>query len=182
LLSDQREALFRRWVAERGGVVLKVARAYTWTAEDCQDLAQEIFLAAWRSLDRFEGRASPTTWFYRVALNTALAWQRDERRRRAREPRAMHLDVACLAQPDDRRQAEQRQLVEQLVVAIRRLPKGDAALVLLYLDGCSYREMSEVLGISENHVGVKLSRAKQALAALVKKLAQELVKETDDGS
>jgi RNA polymerase sigma-70 factor (ECF subfamily) len=58
-------------------------------------------------------------------------------------------------------------MVEQLYNAIHQLPKTDAALVLLYLDELSYREMAEVLGISESNVGVKLNRAKKALGALM---------------
>ena len=63
---------------------------------------------------------------------------------------------------------QQRETVEQLYQAIHQLPKTDAALVLLYLDELSYREMAEVLGISESNVGVKLNRAKKALSELMK--------------
>ena len=62
---------------------------------------------------------------------------------------------------------QQQEIVEQLYNAIHQLPKTDAALVLLYLDELSYREMAEVLGISESNVGVKLNRAKKALTALM---------------
>ena len=62
----------------------------------------------------------------------------------------------------------QRELVERLYDAIRQLPKTDAALILLYLDDLSYRQMAEVLGISESNVGVKLNRAKKALGELMK--------------
>ena len=65
-------------------------------------------------------------------------------------------------------QAQQRETVEQLYQAIHQLPKADAALVLLYLDELSYREMAEVLGISESNVGVKLNRAKKALTERMK--------------
>jgi RNA polymerase sigma-70 factor (ECF subfamily) len=68
---------------------------------------------------------------------------------------------------DSREQAQQRETIEQLYKAIHQLRKTDAALVLLYLDELSYREMAEVLGISENNVGVKLNRAKKALSALM---------------
>ena len=68
---------------------------------------------------------------------------------------------------DSAEQAQQRETVEQLYNAIHQLPKADAALVLLYLDELSYREMAEVLGISESNVGVKLNRAKKALAELM---------------
>jgi RNA polymerase sigma-70 factor, ECF subfamily len=68
---------------------------------------------------------------------------------------------------------DEREAVERLNTAIRQLPKTDAALVLLYLDDLSYRQMAEVLGISENNVGVKLNRAKKALAELLKEEPDE---------
>jgi RNA polymerase sigma-70 factor (ECF subfamily) len=57
MLNENSEALFKTWLHEYGGTVLKIARAYTLTAEECEDLAQEILLQLWRSLPQFEGRA-----------------------------------------------------------------------------------------------------------------------------
>lgn len=168
LLDEDQKALFLRWLDEHGASVLKVARAYTLTSEECQDLAQEILLQAWRSLSKFEGRATPATWFYRVALHTAMNWHRKDTPRRARQQPLLEVQTIFTEGSDSAQQAEQRETVEQLYAAIHHLPKTDAALVLLYLDELSYREMAEVLGISESHVGVKLSRAKQALCALMK--------------
>ena len=166
LSNDSREAQFKRWVSEHGGAVLKVARAYTRTAEDGQDLVQEILLQLWRSAPQFEGCASEFTWVYRVALNTALAWRRRERLRRTRhEPSLKELD--CLAAESEAFTPEQRELVELLYAAIRQLPPAEAALILLYLDDLSYRQMADVLGISESNVGVKLNRAKKALHSLM---------------
>lgn len=70
-------------------------------------------------------------------------------------------------------QKQQQETVEQLYQAIHQLPKTDAALVLLYLDELSYREMAEVLGISESNVGVKLNRAKKTLDELMKGQSHE---------
>jgi RNA polymerase sigma-70 factor, ECF subfamily len=167
------EVLFKRWLHEYGGAVLKVARAYTLTAEDCQDLAQEILLQVWRSLPQFQGRASASTWVYRVALNTALGWHRKEGRRRARQQPLLEPEDLPVAGLDSAEQLQQREVVERLYATIRQLPKADAALVLLYLDDLSYREMAEVLGISESNVGVKLNRAKKALGELMKEVVCE---------
>jgi RNA polymerase sigma-70 factor, ECF subfamily len=167
LLDENPESLFKSWLIEHGGAVLKVARAYTRTTEDRQDLVQEILLQVWQSLPRFQGRASASTWFYRVALNTALGWHRTEHRRRIRQQPILEIADLSAAGLDSAQQAVEREVVERLYAAIRQLPKTEAALVLLYLDDFSYRHMAEVLGISETNVGVKLNRAKKALSELM---------------
>ena len=85
LRDEDQKSLFMTWLGEHGASVMKVARAYTLTSEECQDLAQEILLQAWRSLPNFEGKASPATWFYRVALHTAMNWHRKDKPRRSRQ-------------------------------------------------------------------------------------------------
>ncbi|GMU91015.1 MAG: RNA polymerase ECF-type sigma factor [Candidatus Hydrogenedentota bacterium] len=160
--DDDHESLFLSWLGEHGSSVLKVARAYTLTSEECQDLAQEILLQAWQSLAKFEHKANAATWFYRVALNTAMNWHRKDRPRRLSQQPLLEAHLAEEV-PNSAEQIQHRDTVEQLYKAIQHLPKADAALVLLYLDGLSYREMAEVLGISDGNVGVKLNRAKKAL-------------------
>jgi len=165
--DEEPESLFMNWLGEHGSSVMKVARAYTLTSEECQDLAQEILLQAWRSLPTFERKASPATWFYRVALHTAMNWHRKDQPRRSRQLPLLEVQTVVTELCDSAEQAQQRDTVEQLYKAIHQLPKSDAALVLLYLDEMSYREIAEVLGISESNVGVKLNRAKKALSALM---------------
>jgi RNA polymerase sigma-70 factor, ECF subfamily len=168
LLDEDQKSLFMTWLGEHGSSVMKVARAYTLTNDECQDLAQEILLQAWRSLPKFEGKASAATWFYRVALHTAMNWQRKDKPRRSRQQPLLEVQVLAAEGANSAEQAEQREIVERLYNAIHQLPKTDAALVLLYLDELSYCEMADVLGISESNVGVKLNRAKKALSELMK--------------
>jgi RNA polymerase sigma-70 factor (ECF subfamily) len=173
LLDEDQKSLFTNWLGEHSSAVLRVARAYTLTNEECQDLAQEILLQAWRSLPKFEGKANAATWFYRVALNTAMNWHRKDGRRRSRQQPLLEVQALATAGPSSAEQVQQRDTVEQLYKAIHQLPKTDAALVLLYLDELSYREMAEVLGLSESNVGVKLNRAKKALSELMKGQSHE---------
>jgi RNA polymerase sigma-70 factor (ECF subfamily) len=173
LSDNDHKSLFLTWLADHGSAGMKVARAYTLTSEECQDLAQEILLAAWQSLPKFERKASAATWFYRVALHTALNWQRKDKPRRTRQLPLLDVQTVVTDEVDTVEQAQQRETVEQLYKAIHQLPKTDAALVLLYLDELSYHEMADVLGISETNVGVKLSRAKRALSTLMNGQSKE---------
>lgn len=79
MLDEDQKSLFMAWLDGHGASVVKVARAYTLTHEECQDLAQEILLQAWQSLPNFEQRCSAATWFYRVALHTAMSWYRKDK-------------------------------------------------------------------------------------------------------
>jgi RNA polymerase sigma-70 factor (ECF subfamily) len=167
LPDEDQKSLFLRWLGDHGASVLKVARAYTLTSEECQDLAQEILLQAWKSLPTFQHKASPSTWFYRVALHTAMNWHRKDVPRRTRQQPMIELQPVAV-ETSCAEQAEQRETVEELYRAIHQLPRTDAALVLLYLDDLNYRDMAAVLGISESNVGVKLNRAKKALSELMK--------------
>jgi RNA polymerase sigma-70 factor (ECF subfamily) len=168
LRDEDHKSLFISWLDEHGPSVMKVARAYTLTSEECQDLAQEIMLQAYQSLPKFERKASAATWFYRVAPHTAMNWHRNDKPRRSRQQPLLEVQALAPDGTDSADQAQNRETVEQLYQAIHQLPKTDAALVLLYLDGLSYRQMAEVLGISESHVGVKLNRDIKALLKLSK--------------
>jgi RNA polymerase sigma-70 factor, ECF subfamily len=173
LLDEGQKSLFMNWLGEHGSSVMKVARAYTLTGEEAQDLAQEILLEAWRSVPKFEGKASAATWFYRVALHTAMKWHRKDKPRRLRQQPLLELQAIATEGANSALGAQHRETVEQLYKAIHQLPKTDAALVLLYLDELSYPEMAAVLGISESNVGVKLNRAKKALSELMKGQSHE---------
>ncbi len=172
--SADRASLFKTWLEEHRGIVVRVTRSFAPAPADAADLQQEILLQLWISLSSYAGQAKPSTWIYRVCLNTAMTWRRGTARREKRhEPEA---DIAHLAteagSPAD--QAGERELLEKLYAAINALPDFDRALVPLSLDGLAYREIAEITGLTENHVGVALTRARQRLAQLMKGVTDEL--------
>ena len=154
--------------------MLKVVRGCATAPPDQDDLFQDILLQLWSSIPSFRGEAKETTWIYRVAFNTALAWQRGERRRREKHEIFLKLDTSPQAQPSHVDLLAEHEIVERLFTAIRQLPKVDASLALMHLDGLSYQEMAEVLGISENYIGVKLNRIRKQLADQLKGATDEL--------
>ncbi len=167
------QEVFKGWLQEHTGLIYKVARAFATGDADRQDLIQEILLQMWCSLPRFEGKAKPSTWIYRVALNTALAWRRKEKKHRPTETPLIDVETLPASEADSAQRLAREEQVARLYDAIHQLPKVDAALVLLYLEDVSYREMAEVLGLSESNVGVKLNRARKALAELMKEVTHE---------
>jgi RNA polymerase sigma-70 factor (ECF subfamily) len=153
------QQIFDEWMAERQGLVFKVVRAYAFSAEDRDDLFQEIATQLWRSIPQFRGDASPNTWIYRIALNCALRWSQQQRKRREGQERHAESEMVLRqspAQPDPR--------LEWLYDQIGQMEPVDRSLTLMLLEGFSYREMAELVGISESHVGVKIHRLKEELS------------------
>jgi RNA polymerase sigma-70 factor, ECF subfamily len=174
MTAQEQEAIFRRWLAEHIGLMWKVVRGCAASPQDQDDLFQDVLLQIWSSIPAFRGEAKETTWIYRVAFNTALAWQRGERRRREGHERFLKFDASPQVQPSPADSLPEQEVVERLYAAIRQLPKVDASLALMHLDGLSYQEMAEVLGISENYIGVKLNRIRKQLADRLKGEDHEL--------
>lgn len=167
-------SLFKAWLAEHRGIVVKVTRSFAPAPADAADLQQEMLLQLWTSLASFAGQAKPSTWIYRVCLNTALTWRRGTARREKRiEPGADIGNIAATS-GSPAEHAGDREILDQLYTSIHALPMFDRALVLLALDGLAYREIAEITGLTENHVGVSLTRARQRLAEQMKGVTDEL--------
>ena len=163
---DDREQVFLQWWADYRAMVCKIARAFAERPQDQEDLLQDILVRLWQSIPVFQRKAGPSTWVYRVALNTALAWKRGAKRHRLARP-LWEADVA--ARGDSSAAAlENREALDRLYAEIRRLPAPQRSLILLHLDGCTHHDIAQVLGASEGHVAVKLTRARKLLAERMK--------------
>lgn len=142
----------------------KVARAFA-TGADQHDLYHEMLVALWQSVPAWRGDSKPSTFVYRVAHNYALSWTRTRRNyRRAVEQFGRESTSTADRGGDNGRE----ELLDRLYAAIRELPELDRSLVLLSLDGLPYRDMADVLGISETNVGVRLNRARKQLTENLK--------------
>ena len=123
----------------------------------------------WHSLPGFRGDSKPDTWLYRIAVNTALV----HRRKRVRtEPLA---EVAA-PDPGTHQNLEDAERLAVLRRAIASLPEQDRLIVTLLLEGLTYKEISDVTGITVNYVGVKISRARQMLEARMQEVSHGAVR------
>jgi len=158
--SLSREERFLERVDQSKGIIHRISNSYCRNAEDRKDLVQEIVAQLWISFGRYDSRYRWSTWVYRIALNVAIASYRKEKRRRlsqspssdgitcvikVEEPATPEADIACLYK------------------FIDRLKRLDKALMLLYLDDHSYKEMADMLDITESNVATKINRLKAKL-------------------
>lgn len=155
---------FNEWLESYKGVLFKIVRAYAFSAADREDLFQEISIQLWDSIPNYRKASSVSTWIYRVALYVALAWVRREKKHRQGKV-ALSSQHHILEETENARNPQLNWLFQQ----IGQLNEVDRSLTLLLLEGFSYKEMSNILGISESNVGVKIHRIKKQLSQKAKK-------------
>jgi RNA polymerase sigma-70 factor (ECF subfamily) len=162
MTDDKLKDEFLDILGKNVGIILKISRAYTTNAADKEDLINDIALELWKSFRRFKGDSKVSTWIYRVALNTSMNYKRKREKDR-------------LFFPDDLNRFENQHLIndqpdasnsEILYQCIDELSQLNKAIILLYLDGNSHEEISEITGISKTNVGTRISRIKEEIRDL----------------
>jgi len=157
MLESEQKRIFGAWLAEHKGIFFKIVRSFAFTPYDQDDLFQEISLQVWQSIPDYRGESKPSTWIYRVALYTASTWVRGEKKRPPTEPiGSVEHTLTLKSQPRDEQ-------LDWLYDQIAQLEPIDRSICLLILEGFSYKETADLLGISESHVGVKIHRIKKQL-------------------
>ena len=161
---------FKNIIDQHNGILYKIGRSYTSEEADFQDLYQEMLIQLWKSLDRFQGKSKVSTWIYRIALNTALTYKRNRKRRKQVDTIDHHIGekLACEGVGGIEAVQQKEQKIELLYQCIYLLKKDERAIILLYLDGRKYEEIAEIIGLTTSHVGVKIKRIKDRLYKLLK--------------
>jgi len=165
------EQQFLDLINENRNRILRVCRVYSWNSADQDDLYQEILFQIWRSLPALKEKHFANTWLYRVAINTAISFVR---KRASSSDRVVHFEHADLTRTIESRQTTEENTddrIANLYTAIYKLDPLEKALVTLFLEDFTYEQIAEATGISANHVGVMLHRAKKKLSCLMKEEA-----------
>lgn len=159
-MTDTPAQAFDALLQRHRGIVHKVAASYARGAEDRADLAQEIAMQLWRAWPSYDPARGFSTWMYRIALNTAISHLRAQAQARHAVPLDDHADVLAGGGAFDPETHERLRLLQRFMATLGPL---DRALLLLYLEERSGREIAEVLGIGESNVTTRIGRIKQRL-------------------
>jgi RNA polymerase sigma factor (sigma-70 family) len=168
------EPMFKSWMEDHGGIIGRIARSFARNPADVEDLKQEMMLQLWVTASMFSKQSKASTWIYKICLNTALMWHRGMDRRERRIELGSDISQFKAGGQNPAEGAAQNELLSKLYEAIRAMPESDRTLVLMMLDGLAYREIADVTGLTENHVGVALTRARKRLMELMKGVTNEL--------
>lgn len=162
------EKIFLSYLEKHKGILHKISRMYMDTAEDREDLQQEIIIQLWKSYSNFKGESQFSTWMYRVAVNTAITFLRKRKQALQTFTGETVPDAA-----DEEYSPEKDQQLEAFYKAVQELNPVEKALIFYFMEGLSHKETGKNLGIGEGNVRVKLNRTKEKLQKIIKKQAYE---------
>ncbi len=162
-MNKELEHNFVTNLEQNQNIVHKVCRIYTSDKESHNDLFQEITIQLWKAYPKFRGDAKFSTWMYRVALNTAITLYRKSKR----SIKTADLDSLSFRIKADEYDDEVEQQLKLMYAAVKQLNDIEKALVFLYLEDKSYKEISETMGISEVNARVKMNRVKTKLKKIL---------------
>lgn len=149
--------IFLSVIQSNKGIIYKIANMYCKKAEDRQDLFQEIIIQLWKSFDNYDDNFKHSTWIYRISLNVAISFYRKENSRRKIANSLTDGIINC--SDDDCSEDTETDLgiLQQMIAQLKDL---DKALMLLYLEEKSHKEIAQIIGISETNVATKINRIK----------------------
>lgn len=159
---------FLELVEQHKGILHKISRMYFDTAEDREELIQEMTYQLWKSYTNFKGGSQFSTWMYRVCLNTALTFFKTESKKKNQFEHKDQIDIV-----DDDSSEEKEEQLKYFYDAVQELNKVEKALIFLFLEGQNHKEIATHLGISEVNARVKLNRTKEKLQTIIKKNGYE---------
>lgn len=147
---------FLRLVDSYKQVIYKVCFMYATDDEAISDLYQEVVLNLWTAFPRFRSESKPSTWVYRISVNTCIS----RLLHNIRQPKTVSITTSMA---DLFPEESEREQLKELYQLISQLGELERALILLWLDNKSYEEIAEILGISVSNVGVRINRIKARL-------------------
>ena len=154
------EDFYLKYIVPYKGIIIKLCRAYTDTEFDFEDYFQEVCLQIWKSKDNFKEQSKWSTWVYRITLNVCMTMLKKQKK---------HAATSEIVQNDFSIETEafNNEELQLLYKAIRQLPEVDKAIIVLYLEDKSYKEIAEISGMKTSAVGARINRIKTKLKTII---------------
>ena len=142
-------------------IIYKVINTYCNDEDDKKDLEQEIIIQLWKALQSYNDNFQLSTWIYRIAMNVSISFYRSNLNRKSRTTsinESIFQEIESVN--NDYQENEHRRLLH---VFIQQLDEFNREILILYLDDYSYKEIAEIVGITESNVGTKINRIKKKM-------------------
>ena len=153
---------FIEQINKHQGILQKICNIYFYHNPYKEDYFQEILIRVWKAYPSFRNESAFSTWLYRIALNTAI----DIIRKQSLQPQYVELSILEYNMSESENNTTS-DMSDQLYKAIHQLSDTEKAIILLHLEEYNYREIAEIIGISEGNAGVRISRIKKQLVKIL---------------
>jgi RNA polymerase sigma factor (sigma-70 family) len=164
-MNQQLESAFLIALEQNQQKLLRICSVYAEDAEDKKDLFQEALINIWQAMPSFEEKSSLSTWMYRVTLNVCLRLQTKQAQKKDRFRRLDSITIESISEEGVNHEEHER--LVKLRNCIKKLNDADKAVTTLYLEELSYKEISDITGLTENNVAVKIKRIKMKLLTCI---------------
>lgn len=154
----QGKDFLQHFINANNSAINRLCKAYSRSADEYNDLRQEVYYQLWRTKDQFRGESATSTWVYRVTLNVCIGFSKK---------RSYLIQLDAIDPVFEESDLSKEEDIARLYEALKKLSKQDRAIILLYLEEKSYEEISAIIGITTSNVGVKINRIKKKLRSLL---------------
>ena len=166
-MNKELEHLFLKVLEQNQQKLFRICSVYSKNSEDTKDLLQEVLIQIWKSMPSFESKSSIETWVYRITLNTCLRFRSNHIKKQERFVFMENMNNFNIqTKVEDK---EQKEKLTQLKNCISTLNTADKAIITLYLETLPYKEISNITGLTENNIAVKIKRIKKKLLNCINK-------------
>jgi RNA polymerase sigma-70 factor (ECF subfamily) len=178
-LKDGNERAYRQLVGKYQAKLRNVAYGITLDVEESADIIQDVFLKAYMGIDKFKGESSLYTWLRRITINESLNWVRKWKRRFKWQHQSIDQEDGSSLDLESGEAGPEKSLDSKQVAGILKkgldmLPeKARAVLVLKEVEGLSYEEIGDLLGINKGTVSSRIFYAREKLRENLKGIESE---------
>jgi RNA polymerase sigma factor (sigma-70 family) len=159
MTRKQQEEIFEEVIENHKNRIGRICKVYAANPDTVKDLFQEVIFNIWKSIPGFNGDAALSTWIYRISLNVCLRHSlKLNRKENTISIEDMQFEISEKESDDNLK--ERYKILYQ---CIEQLNEVDKSIVLLFLEDLPYKEISEITGLSENHIAVKMGRIRKQL-------------------
>lgn len=164
-MDSSLESAFVKALEQNQQKLLRICSVYAENSDDKKDLFQEALINIWQSMPSFQAKSSVSTWMFRITLNVCMRLQTKHAKEKDRFRKLDSVTFENIT-AEEGHDEEYEKLIK-LRNCIKKLNDADKAITTLFLEGLSYKEISEITGLTENHVAVKLKRIKMKLLTCI---------------
>lgn len=168
-MNEDLESTFLSGLEQNQQKLLRICSVYAKDAEDKKDLFQEVLANIWQAMPGFKANSSLSTWMFRITLNVCLRLQSRHVKKKVRFTNMDSINPGRVN--EEERNNEHYLQLTNLRNCINKLNEADKAIITLFLEDLPYKEISDITGLSENNIAVKLKRIRNKLLNCLNKMS-----------